>query len=838
PAQVVWAAIGHDVELPCDITPATPRDTINMVLWFKDSPIPLYSLDARGGLSLDKANHSALGSDLGRRVYFLVGEGPKQGRARLQVKNIQPEDGGVFRCRVDFTDSPTRNFKVNLTLIVPPSEPRIFDDQGRELSSVAGPFKEGSDLFLSCQVTGGLPRPEITWWRDGILLDGVVDTDKNADTAVNQLLLRSIGRDMYGSKLECRAQGSYLIPPVVRIIHLRIYLKPLKVKIVSGDELLSAGTTQHIRCESWGSVPPAKITWLLNSEPVQSTSSTISPYDSVTHTTLGKNSTTSILKLNVVAQDGGKKLTCRASNPWFNGAIIEDTRTIVVAYAPIVSLQLTDSKVRQGESLDPMRPQPLLVEGGYAELHCQTQAHPPVHTYVWFKDNGVLIPEKVGMFSDKSILRIPSVGKETAGVYVCGATNSEGDARSAPVTVKVQYSPRCKSGFEEKSVGALRNGTLTVRCEIEADPLDDSVKFSWTYNNTKDVLPVPSSRVSSLGGISQLQYTPVSNNDFGTLACWASNRAGRQKIPCLFHVVPAKVPQPPGNCILSEQTGSLDLTCTPGFDGGLHQHFLLEVISAANTEGMSASSSSSLSTVTTRRHPADADNEISTMNDQSETPALYRMTETDPHFRVRGLLPGRDYQLLVWAVNAQGRSEPPVIIERVRVALPMSHVGALSEGPSDVGQTLPANTGQATNGAGNIISGGGKASHKSVAVILGALISAAGLILSAILFATILVVCKKRNVANEEIRIPEEQLQSSSRPRTEGPSMYSGEMESSSAELDYPIHRKPAEITITPLRNSRASRQLPDSIVRFSQPSMNEPDLILARSVDPGFVRT
>lgn len=51
--------------------------------------------------------------------------------------------------------------------------------------------------------------------------------------------------------------------------------------------------------------------------------------------------------------------------------------------------------------------------------------------------------------------------------------------------------------------------------------------------------------------------------------------------------------------------------------------------------------------------------------------------------------------------------------------------------------------------------------------------------------------------------------------------MYSAEIESTSAELDYPIHRKTAEITITPLRNSRASRQLPDSIVRFSQPSMN-----------------
>lgn len=44
---------------------------------------------------------------------------------------------------------------MNKYFSVPPSEPRIFDDQGRELSSVAGPFKEGSDLFLSCQVTGG-----------------------------------------------------------------------------------------------------------------------------------------------------------------------------------------------------------------------------------------------------------------------------------------------------------------------------------------------------------------------------------------------------------------------------------------------------------------------------------------------------------------------------------------------------------------------------------------------------------------------------------------------------------------------------------------------------------
>lgn len=50
---------------------------------------------------------------------------------------------------------------------------------------------------------------------------------------------------------------------ILLIFLLFFLVKPLKVKIVSGDELLSAGTTQHIRCESWGSVPPAKVIILL-----------------------------------------------------------------------------------------------------------------------------------------------------------------------------------------------------------------------------------------------------------------------------------------------------------------------------------------------------------------------------------------------------------------------------------------------------------------------------------------------------------------------------------------------------------------------------------------------
>ena len=80
--------------------------------------------------------------------------------------------------------------------------------------------------------------------------------------------------------------------------------------------------------------------------------------------------------------------------------------------------------------------------------------------------------------------------------------------------------------------------SLTVKCEVEADP-PDSVRFSWTYNNTRNVSPVVSSRVTSHGLLSTMVYLPQSDAELVTLACWASNAIGRQMTPCLIHIIPA-----------------------------------------------------------------------------------------------------------------------------------------------------------------------------------------------------------------------------------------------------------------------------------------------------------
>lgn len=40
---------------------------------------------------------------------------------------------------------------------------------------------------------------------------------------VNQLFIGTITRDFYGTRLECRAQGSKLLPPVVKEITVQVH---------------------------------------------------------------------------------------------------------------------------------------------------------------------------------------------------------------------------------------------------------------------------------------------------------------------------------------------------------------------------------------------------------------------------------------------------------------------------------------------------------------------------------------------------------------------------------------------------------------------------------------
>ena len=103
-------------------------------------------------------------------------------------------------------------------------------------------------------------------------------------------------------------------------------------------------------------------------------------------------------------------------------------------------------------------------------------------------------------------------------------------------TLSFSVVPTCKDDREEL-YGALKHETVALKCEVDANP--PVVTFQWTFNNSGDLTDVPPTRYTSHGTVSHLNYTPVSDMDYGTLSCWGSNAVGHQKSPCVFQVVAA-----------------------------------------------------------------------------------------------------------------------------------------------------------------------------------------------------------------------------------------------------------------------------------------------------------
>lgn len=77
--------------------------------------IPQHSIDSRER-NVKFGTHSAIANDLGERLFFAIDDNNSK-NARLQIRNVQDQDGGVYRCRVDFFNSATRNSRINLTLV-------------------------------------------------------------------------------------------------------------------------------------------------------------------------------------------------------------------------------------------------------------------------------------------------------------------------------------------------------------------------------------------------------------------------------------------------------------------------------------------------------------------------------------------------------------------------------------------------------------------------------------------------------------------------------------------------------------------------------------------------
>ncbi|XP_050357835.1 B-cell receptor CD22-like [Nymphalis io] len=539
------SGVGGAVELPCDVTPALPNDSMGLVIWYKQGhDTPIYTYDKREGVT----SHWSDPSTLSTRATFRTNAEP----AVLLLTKLRAEDSGQYRCRVDFIRSPTKNTRLNLTILIPPERLLILDQEGDEIKGgVLGPYDEGTEVNLTCVAVGGRPPARVSWWKSHALL---------ANSEARATVSFTLQRADYGSEVTCQAVTDPSIAPLSEILTIDVNLRPLWVRLLGGKRPLVAGRRAELVCQAVGARPSPNISWWKGGTRLTTVRETTSPDGNVTSSTLS---------FMPSIEDAGRVLSCRATQPALPRAVREDGFQLEVQHLPVVKLEL-------GANLDASK----VVEGSDVYLDCMVRAN-PWHTHVYFTHNGATVRGGGGIVVANQSLVLQHVSRRAAGAYVCVARNALGEGSSEPLHLDVKYSPTCKN-TQPIPLRAARGETVEIDCELEANP-QEAMTYQWWLNSTAhSKLELNTMAVHAQNNLGRYLYTVNTSADYGWVQCAGTNSVGRQEVPCLFNILPAEKPSPVKSCTITNVTHeSVSLACASGHDGGLRQAFLLQVFDMA-----------------------------------------------------------------------------------------------------------------------------------------------------------------------------------------------------------------------------------------------------------------
>ncbi|XP_066264819.1 kin of IRRE-like protein 3 isoform X2 [Branchiostoma lanceolatum] len=465
--QPTAALLGQTVKLRCSFDDLQIEDVVN---WFGPPDF----------------QHISKGRNVHKRYtrYSVVDSNADFGEFNLEIRDVQLEDDGVYRCS---TFSAGEAVDARLTVIVPPVEPPEIIPNRRSVAV-------GQSLHISCRSRGGLPPPKLTWNNGTVPVDDTFVQSRTLDNGevIQDLTIPAVAKWDNGVNMSCKADQGFqnLVKPRVASLILDVKYSPT-VYAVQTLWSVKEGTFTNLTCFV-DSNPRTIVRWKKLDGPLP---------------IKGRESNWSFLLTKVSRSDTGI-YQCQADN----GVGPADSATISldVLYPPTIQ-KTFDEKVN------------VLFGKSDFSLECKAEGNPKPHIR-WRRTNTNLYFNNPLSFSRSDY--------QTEGEYECVAESLGFSATVKRTVVDVIGRPAILGGPD--TLRTSQGSSFTLLCEVNADPLPESITWSWRSINGQEVVLSRNTfsgldltrRTTDMGADGILVIDPVSTSNAGEYICTAQNMFG------------------------------------------------------------------------------------------------------------------------------------------------------------------------------------------------------------------------------------------------------------------------------------------------------------------------
>ncbi|KAL0810554.1 hypothetical protein ABMA28_010674 [Loxostege sticticalis] len=479
-----------------------------------------------------------------KKIHSVTKTTEKSVSAEISILTNVTDNQAQYRCEATNSATEIPLFET-VTLNV------HFAPETVKVRAVPEELKPGIEATLYCDAASSNPPATLSWWRDGIPVQGSpmqLKKGLHGGTVSTIDLKLNITKDLNGAVYTCQAMNEALQRSVHDALSLKVLYAPIFDETTPETAVGEENEPLIIVLRADGNPGSITYTWTKDGLPI-----TQSSYSSGNDRILSEGSMLNMTRLS--RADAGV-YTCEAVNS--QGAATINI-TVSVHYA--ASIKATGQAAIANPNED-------------AVLSCTATGNPLNSEHIRWERKNYDMSSKTVTFEPKnstSYLTVPKATREDVGNFQCVVNNGVGKESRQDVMLVVKFKPEMDStpSLMKSASNVGQVGRLTCKCQGAPAP-----NFTWSKNGAK--LPVNTStkyfaeyhKVDAVTYTSVLLINDVTSSDYGSYECGARNDLGFGTTSVKLDITSAP-DQVISLAVTNVTYNSVTLEWVPGFDGGL-----------------------------------------------------------------------------------------------------------------------------------------------------------------------------------------------------------------------------------------------------------------------------